>query len=143
MSQSNTPQSQMSNPPPFDQRESPRDALFLLALCQWPGLPDPVRVKVRNISTHGLMAEADFTPHRGQPISFELRNIGWVEGLVAWVEGKRFGVGLVSEIDPKATRSAPAPLEQRIAETPDLIVRRPLAVRLREIPPDPARMRSI
>ena len=138
MSQTNAP-----TPSTTDQRSSARDALFLLALCQWPGLPDPVRVKVRNISAHGLMAEADFSPRRGQELTIELRNIGWVTGVVVWVEGKRFGVGLAQEINPKATRSAPMAIEQHIPENPDLLVRRPLAVRLRDQGPDPERLRVI
>ena len=42
---------------------------------------------------------------RGQSIEVALRNLGWVEGVVAWVQDNRFGVAFLSEIDPKLARS--------------------------------------
>ena len=34
----------------------------------------------------------------------ELRNIGWVEGSVAWKQDNRFGIAFVEEIDPTVVR---------------------------------------
>ena len=51
------------------------------------------------------MAESELTVVRGTPVTVELRNIGWVEGTVAWVQEHRFGIAFVDEIDPKAPRT--------------------------------------
>jgi hypothetical protein len=43
-----------------------------------------------------------------------LRNIGWVDGTVAWTQDNRFGIAFVEEIDPKLARAPVA------GGTPDL-----------------------
>jgi hypothetical protein len=50
---------------------------------------------------------------RGTPVSVEVRNVGWVNGTVAWVADTRFGVAFDTEIDPRAARAgaSPAPAE--------------------------------
>ncbi len=90
--------------PPEDKRHSPRDSLFLLATCKLPQRDVEQRVKVRNISASGLMAEGNLRPQVGEPVSLELRNVGRVDGLVAWVRDNRFGVAFTYEIDPHLVR---------------------------------------
>ena len=51
-----------------------------------------------------MMAEGDVRVSRGALISIELRNIGWVEGSVAWIADNRFGIAFVHEIDPMLAR---------------------------------------
>jgi hypothetical protein len=63
------------------------------------------KVKIRNLSAGGLMADAPLKVQRGQLVSIELRNIGWVEGSIAWVQDNRFGVAFHEEIDPKVARA--------------------------------------
>src|SRR5690606_35242234 len=63
------------------------------------------RVKVRNLSAGGMMAEGVVPVARGSLVSVELRNIGRVEGSVAWIQGERFGIAFVDEIDPKLARA--------------------------------------
>ncbi|KLI64880.1 PilZ domain-containing protein [Aurantiacibacter marinus] len=94
----------MSN---VDTRQVGRDSLFLLAQVRIDGQDNPVRVKVRNLSAGGMMAEGDARVLRGARVDVELRNIGWINGSVAWKQDNRFGIAFADEIDPKLAR-APA-----------------------------------
>ena len=95
----------MSN---VDTRQVNRDSLFLLAQLRVDGLDMLHRVKVRNLSAGGMMAEGEAKVMRGARVMIELRNIGWVEGTVAWKQGDRFGIAFVDEIDPVVVRGAGA-----------------------------------
>lgn len=97
----------MSN---VDTRQVNRDSLFLLAQIKVDGREGETRVKVRNLSPGGMMAEGDVAVIRGSLVSVELRNLGWVEGTVAWKQDNRFGIAFVHDIDPAAVR-APAASE--------------------------------
>ena len=94
----------MSN---IDTRQVNRDSLFLLAQVRVDGQDAVTRVKVRNLSAGGMMAEGDSRVVRGSRVAVELRNIGWIEGAVAWKQDNRFGIAFVDEIDPTVVR-APA-----------------------------------
>ncbi|QZH76632.1 MAG: PilZ domain-containing protein [Erythrobacter sp.] len=104
----------MSN---VDTRQVGRDSLFLLAQVRVDGQEKEARVKVRNLSAGGMMAEGDVKVMRGAHVSVELRNIGWVEGSVAWKQDNRFGIAFVDEIDPRLVRApvatAPSTFELR------------------------------
>ena len=93
----------MSN---VDTRQVNRDSLFLLAQLRVDGQDAVHRVKVRNLSAGGMMAEGEVKVMRGALVLVELRNIGWVEGSVAWKQDNRFGIAFVEEIDPVVVRGA-------------------------------------
>ena len=78
-----------------------RDSLFVKAVLRFPVSGDEREVRVRNISSGGLMAEAPLRTPRGDPIEVQLRNIGWISGKVAWVAESRFGIAFDYPIDPK------------------------------------------
>lgn len=88
-----------------DHRHDGRDSFFLMADVRRVGEVEEFRAKIRNLSAGGLMAEGDMRVTRGQKIEVALRNLGWVEGAVAWVQDNRFGVAFLKEIDPKVARS--------------------------------------
>lgn len=92
----------MSN---VDTREVDRDSLFLLAHLKVDGQDIPHRVKVRNLSVGGMMAEGPVRVALGSLINIELRNLGWVEGTVAWKQDNRFGISFMEQIDPKVARA--------------------------------------
>ncbi|MNC96807.1 hypothetical protein D3C83_142760 [compost metagenome] len=69
-------------------------------------------------------------------VTVELRNVGRVEGSVAWVQDNRFGVAFVEEIDPKLAR---APVSNGNDLDTPRFVRPPLADQRAE----PARLRKI
>ena len=90
------------NPTDMDVKRGPnRDSLFVKAVLRFPVSGDEREVRVRNISSGGLMAEAPLRTPRGDPIEVQLRNIGWVSGKVAWVAESRFGIAFDYPIDPK------------------------------------------
>jgi hypothetical protein len=95
----------MSN---VDTRQVNRDSLFLLAQLRVDGQDATYRVKVRNLSAGGMMAEGEAKVMRGSLVMVELRSIGWVEGSVAWKQGDRFGIAFVDEIDPVVVRGPAA-----------------------------------
>ena len=89
-----------------DTRHINRDSLFLSADVRLDGDPSSSRVKVRNLSAGGMMAEGDLQVMRGARVTVELRNLPAIEGSVAWVQDNRFGVAFAHEIDPRAPRTA-------------------------------------
>jgi hypothetical protein len=94
----------MSN---VDTRQLSRDSFFLMANVKAEGdaSGQEHRVKVRNLSSGGMMAEGHMRVARGALVSVELRNIGWVEGSVAWKADNRFGIAFAEEIDPMLARA--------------------------------------
>lgn len=88
-----------------DTRHINRDALFLMADVRQEGDSTAHRVKVRNLSAGGMMAEGPMAVVRGARLTVELRNLPPIEASVAWVQDGRFGVAFAREIDPKAPRN--------------------------------------
>lgn len=123
-----------------EKRHSFRNSLFLTARCRTHGQDGETLVKLRNLSAQGLMAEGPHTPPQGALVSLELRNLGWTEGTVAWVQGNRFGIVFAHDIDPSRVKYTPA---SGPARTEDVMARRPLAVRLRQIVADPTSIRRV
>jgi PilZ domain len=80
-----------------------RDSLLVKAVLRFPNSKEEGEVRVRNISSGGLMAEAPVRTPRGEPVEVKLRNIGWVSGKVAWIAESRFGIAFDYPIDPKMT----------------------------------------
>jgi len=104
-----------------EHRQIVRDSLFLLADMRIDGIGGDHRIRVRNVSAGGLMADGGPVVQRGALVWIQLRNIGWVEGTVAWVQENRCGVAFREEIDPKLAR---APVTH--GEGPPRHVRTPL-----------------
>jgi hypothetical protein len=124
----------------IDTRQINRDSLFLMANVRLDGEPveSSHRVKVRNLSSGGMMAEGDMKVMRGALVNVELRNIGWIDGSVAWKQDNRFGIAFTSEIDPKIVRSAPVD-DDNEGHTPRFL----RSEALRGGPADPDRLRKI
>ena len=90
-----------------EQRQLARDSLFVMADLRLDGSDEEHRIKVRNLSSGGMMGEGPVRVKRGANLEVHIRNIGWVEGLIAWVQDDRFGIAFNEDIDPKVAR-APA-----------------------------------
>ena len=86
-------------------RQVDRNSLLLIAQLRIDGVESECRVKVRNLSAGGMMADGSAPVVRGGLVSVGLRNIGWVEGTVAWKQDDRFGIAFVEEIDPMLARA--------------------------------------
>lgn len=117
----------------LDHRQVGRDSLFLMADVRLAGAGDEHRVKVRNLSGGGMMAEGHVKVTRGAKLEINLRNIGWVEGVVAWIQENRFGIAFMEEIDPKLAQE---PIAIQPDSTPRFV--KPVIATI-----DPARIRKI
>ncbi|MCJ8157805.1 PilZ domain-containing protein [Sphingomonas sp. LaA6.9] len=84
-------------------REDVRDSLFLAGLVLRGG-GEEHRVRVRNLSAGGMMAECDADFSKGDAVEVILRGVGRVTGKVAWRTADRIGVAFDLEIDPLAAR---------------------------------------
>ena len=94
-----------------EHRQIARDSLFVMADLRIDGQTLEHRVKMRNLSAGGMMADGSVQVLRGTVVRVNIRNIGWVEGCVAWVQDNRFGVAFREEIDPKVVRAPVQPGE--------------------------------
>jgi hypothetical protein len=91
----------------IEKRQIVRDSLFMLADLRIDGLEGEERIRVRNLSSAGMMGEGAVRVPRGSSVRINIRNLGWIDGCVAWVRESRFGITFNDLIDP---RSARAPL---------------------------------
>ena len=119
-----------------DNRQITRDSLFIMAELRLDGQDTEHRVKVRNLSSGGLMAESDLRVARGTVVWISLRNVGWIEGSVAWIQENRFGIAFRDEVDSRIVRA-----NQVAQQMPDaMILPRRFAAPL---PPDAGKVRKI
>jgi len=88
------------------QRSNDRNSLLLKAVLRFPASRAEGEVRVRNLSSGGLMAEAAIQASRGEVVEVNLKSLGWITGRVAWVAESRFGVAFDYPIDPKAARQS-------------------------------------
>lgn len=95
-----------------EHRQIVRDSLFLMADLRIDGVSGDHKVRVRNVSAGGLMADGGPAVQRGARVWVQLRKTGWVEGTIAWVQDNRCGIAFREEIDPKLAR-APITVRKR------------------------------
>lgn len=89
----------------METRSVARDSLFLLASVEIEQRGERHRVRVRNLSDGGMMAEGNnIKVQRGHRVMVDLRNIGEVMGSVAWVQDSRFGIAFDIEVDSQRAR---------------------------------------
>lgn len=86
------------------QRAGARDSLMLTAQLRIQGKPDVSTVRVRNLSSGGMMAEYAAPVSSGTPLEVEVRGVGWIAGRIAWSAEGRVGVAFDVEIDPMLAR---------------------------------------
>ncbi|MEG3086636.1 PilZ domain-containing protein [Sphingomonas sp. PB4P5] len=89
---------------PARNRSESRDSLFLMADLRVAGSATAQQVRVRNLSTGGLMAELPTGLPQGVEVEVDVRGIGWVTGHIAWSAAGRVGIAFVSPIDPMMAR---------------------------------------
>ena len=85
-------------------RQVARDSLFLMADFRVIGETAVRAVRVRNLSSGGLMAEFPEGLPQGLRVEFAVRGIGWLPGNVAWSAAGRIGVAFDRPIDPMLAR---------------------------------------
>ncbi len=85
------------------QRNGARDSLMLTAQLKLEDKPE-TQVRVRNLSSGGLMAEYAPIVAQGTPLQVDVRGVGWVTGRIAWCAEGRVGIAFDQEIDPLLAR---------------------------------------
>lgn len=93
-----------------------RDSLLLFADIVAEGQVSAARHTVRNLSPGGMMAQGGSPLAAGARVSITLRNIGAVQGKVAWAENGRYGIAFDQDIDPQAVRG-PVALSNFLSDT--------------------------
>lgn len=88
-----------------DTREIARNSFFMMAEMRALDEDTPYRLRVRNLSAGGMMAEGSAPFQRGSVVIVTLRNIGEVFGTVAWRQDERYGIAFDEEIDAALARA--------------------------------------
>ncbi|SRR5690606_28692161 len=88
-----------------DTREISRNSFFMMAEVCAMDETTPYRLRVRNLSAGGMMAEGNAPFQRGSIVTVTLRNIGEVHGVVAWRQDQRCGIAFDEEIDVALARA--------------------------------------
>lgn len=102
-------------------RDTSRDSLFVMAGFRLADAEAEQPVRIRNLSSGGLMAEYAGAIDTGIPVELDVRGIGWVRGTVAWVSSGRIGVAFDRKIDPMAARKSTGGAT-RPPQSPGLVV---------------------
>ena len=119
-------------------RSVARDSLFLLADIRVEQDAEAHRVRVRNLSDGGMMAEGALIVKRGLRVEVELRNLGRIPGSVAWVQDNRFGIAFDEDVDSQKARR---PLQTD--DLPPATVLKPMWTHRAPPPPDATKLRKI
>lgn len=99
----------------INNRRDARDSVFLSANVRSTRRENVGVVRVRNISSSGMMAEGPPLFDTGDALEVELRNIGTIHGHVVWASNGRFGMIFDRAIDPKLARK---PVSTAVDTTP-------------------------
>lgn len=85
-----------------------------------------VEVTIGNISDHGMMVKCDCPPAVGTRVSVRRRGAG-AEGVVQWVNGRRFGMKCDGEVDQRGfvadSAAAAAPMDSAAMHRPHFVER--------------------
>lgn len=87
-------------------RNRQRDSLLLMGTIKAAGdyARDTQPIRIRNLSSTGLMADSQAAYDQGTSVEIGLRGIGFVEGEIIWVREGRMGITFRETIDPKRAR---------------------------------------
>lgn len=100
-------------------RVTARESIFMAASVHFEGEADAMPVRVRNISSGGMMIDSAVPRSAGLPLVAEIKTIGRVQGRVAWSQEQRMGIVFDRPIDPQRARLqvAPTPPARKAAKT--------------------------
>src|SRR3546814_13465228 len=99
-------------------RKAKRDSLFLLTSVSSPDGPARGKVRVRNLSAKGLMADCPFPIIEGEAVILNVRAVGPVSGAVVWINGDQIGVAFDTTIDQARAR---VPVSSKATASPEFV----------------------
>ena len=87
-------------------RSRKRDSMLLMGTIKAAGdyARDTQPIRIRNLSSTGLMADSQVSYDEGAFVEVELRGIGIVAGEIVWVRDGRMGITFAETIDPMRAR---------------------------------------
>jgi hypothetical protein len=85
-------------------RTQARESIFLSASVTFETQSSAVTVRVRNISSGGMMVDSSHPVAPGSALVADIKNVGRVKGRVAWCTDNRMGIAFDREIDPRTAR---------------------------------------
>ena len=85
-------------------RQEKRDSLYLSVQIEVAGRP-PIATRVRNLSARGMLVDLPLEACAGDAVCGELRGIGTVCGMIAWVADGRAGIAFDEDVDPQLART--------------------------------------
>jgi PilZ domain len=86
------------------QRDKLRESIFLGAVIRFGASRESANVRVRNISSGGMMIDLPGQREKGLRVVVELKGIGRVTGRIAWSTENRAGISFDVSVDPKLAR---------------------------------------
>ena len=90
-------------------RDKSRESIFLGAVVHVGDEKQSRNVRVRNISSGGMMIDLPGPQPRGLLVVAEMKGIGEVRGQIVWSTENRAGIAFEKMVDPKLARHTPAP----------------------------------
>lgn len=93
-------------PPQPGNRVRKRDSLLLMGTIKAAGdyARDTQQIRIRNLSSTGLMADSKVEYDLGAHVQIGLRGIGLLQGEIVWIRDGRMGITFRDTIDPKRAR---------------------------------------
>jgi PilZ domain len=85
-------------------RGKSRESIFLSANLKFEGVTAETAARIRNISAGGMMVDCSVAFAIGHRVVATIKNIGEVQGRVAWSVAPRMGIAFDYEVDPKSVR---------------------------------------
>ena len=86
-------------------RGAARERVLLLARLTIEDGSEDQRIRVLDLSEHGLRGEGDVLLHPGEHVEVDFGSAGKVKGVVAWCDSPTFGISLKRDIEPGAVRN--------------------------------------
>ncbi len=93
----------------IETRDKSRESIFLGAVISLGNQRQSLNVRVRNISSGGMMIDLAGPQPKGLAVVAEMKGIGEVRGRIAWSTENRTGIAFDKMVDPKLARHTPAP----------------------------------
>jgi PilZ domain len=85
-------------------RDKSRESIFLGAVISIGDQNQSLNVRVRNISSGGMMIDLAGPQPKGMVVVAEMKGIGEVRGRIAWSTENRAGIAFDRTVDPKLAR---------------------------------------
>lgn len=89
-------------------RDKSRASIFLGAVVRLGDESESRNVRVRNISSGGMMIDLAGPQPKGLKVVSEMKGVGRVEGRIVWSTENRTGIAFDRQVDPSLARHTPA-----------------------------------